>query len=186
MGNKKALIFRGLIIIAIAGLVAGWFLDWWSTYVVHLQLADAVVIHPWGLEYGDLGTFKGYLEGADMPAIFAPLMWIYFGLCVVVLLASLFLRGKTIKIWKYSFSLPGFILFAVGVSYIVVAITVTIVAAIRTGDFYGLKLLGTTYVYVQDHVESDMISGFEIGYWLVWGTGVYCLILALLRKKLYI
>jgi hypothetical protein len=113
-------------------------------------------------------------------------MWIYFGLCVVVLLASLFLRGKTIKIWKYSFSLPGFILFAVGVSYIVVAITGLIVAAIRTGDFYGLKLLGTTYVYVQDHVESDMISGFEIGYWLVWGTGVYCLILALLRKKLYI
>jgi hypothetical protein len=186
MSNKKAWVFRGLVLIAIAGFIVSWLLKWWSAYVVYLKLDDAVVIHPWGLEYGNLGTFAGYLEGADMPGFFAPVMWTYLGLCLAGLLFTLFIKNKSVKIGKFTFSLPGLIIFIAGASYAVVAIVAIIFASIRCQDFYGMRLIGTTYIYIQDHVESDMTAGMGIGYWLAWATSIYCLLLAWLRRKLYV
>jgi hypothetical protein len=185
MSNKKALIFRGLILIAIAGFIISWLLKWWSSYVVYLKLDDAVVIHPWGLEYGNLGTFAGYLEGADMPAFFAPAMWTYLGLCIVALIVTLFIKNRVVSLGKFTLSLPSLLLFLVGVSYAIVVIVEVIFAVIRSGDFYGMKVIVTTYIYVQDHVESDMTANLQIGYWLACGTSIYCLFLAWIRNKLY-
>jgi hypothetical protein len=86
-------------------MLISWFLPWWGLNITELG-ENAVIIHPWGLEM-DLGEMAYVVKGADMPAWFAPLMWIYLGLSILALLFSLFVSSKrSISLGKFKLSIP--------------------------------------------------------------------------------
>lgn len=119
-----------------------------------------------------------------MPVWFAPFMWTYLGLVVVALLFSLFAKEKEVKIGRFKSSLPQLIIGLVGFSYIVVAIVAAIYIAVRTGDFFGVKLMGHTVVDLTYPLIGDAFSKLLLGYWLVCGAGILCLLLAIFRKRI--
>jgi hypothetical protein len=176
----RSTLFIFLVLIAIGGAFAAWFIPWWSCHVVGLE--GYVQIRPWGLEH-DLGATAGFIAGSDMPAYFAPLMWTFFVLSIVALLFSLFIKNKTFNLLgKRQLSLPGTIIGLVGFSYICVAAIGLIVMAIRTGDFFGTHLVGTTAVFNVFEEPLNVQADLGIGYYLLPATGVFCILLALLRS----
>jgi hypothetical protein len=148
-----------------------------------------VQIRPWGLE-NNLDNFVIYIKDAALPAFFAPMMWTYIGICIIALLLSLFIKDKPVNIGRHKLVLPQLLIGIVGISFIIVVIAGTTLAYIRTGDFWGTKLVGTTHVVLADNadveliVETDVHAGFLLGYWTSCVTGPLLVILALLRKKI--
>ncbi|MCK9525634.1 MAG: hypothetical protein M0R49_06865 [Limnochordia bacterium] len=179
--NARAWLFRGLILIAAGLMILSWFMPWWIAEVVILEDAN-VMIHPWGLS-NTLDFFEVYIEGANMPGWFPYLMFAYLGIAVLALLASMFLKDKVVKILKFKFTLPQLVILIVGISYIVVGVGAAVFAAIRTGDFWGMHLLGKTLIVIND-LESDVVARFLPGYYLVYLSGIFMIILALLRNKI--
>ncbi len=181
--NKRVWFFRIAILVLIGLLLTSWFLPWWTCEIEMLKCN--IWIHPWGLSH-NLGVFAGYAHGADMPIWFAPIMWAYLSICVIALIASLFIKDKIIKLGKFSFKLPSLIIGLVGFSYIVVVVAAVIMAAIRTGDFYNTHLIGYTYVVLSEdtHMESAAYTSLLTGYWLACAVGPSLLILSLLREKI--
>jgi hypothetical protein len=155
-------------------------MPWWHGYIE--QLRGNLWIRPWALQ-NDLGILAAYIAGSDMPGWFAPLMWIYLGLCVSTLLASLFIKDKTLSLSRFKVSLPQFLIGIAGLSYIVVVVLAVIVAAIRTGDFHGVHLIGYTFVVVGPEgtgVQANLLWG----YWLACGVGPLLILLSLLHNKI--
>lgn len=147
-----------------------------------IGLKNAVVIHPYGLEKANAETIQEFLVGSDMPAFFAPLMWMYLGICVIVLLFSMFIKDKTVHLLKFKISLPSFLIGGIGFSYIFVVILAIIVATIRTGD-YGLdSLVGRYFIVKGGYEESWVVARLLFGYWLACGVGPLLVILAILRN----
>jgi hypothetical protein len=179
--NARAWFFRGLTLIAAGLMVLSWFMPWWEADVVILQGAN-VVIHPWGLT-NTLDFFIVYIEGSDMPGWLKYVMFSYLGIAVLALLASMFLKDKAVKVLKFNFTLPQLIILIVGISYIIVPVVAAIFAAVRTGDFWGMHLLGETHIVIND-LESDVVAGFLPGYYLAYAAGVLMVVLALLRNKI--
>jgi hypothetical protein len=110
-------------------------------------------------------------------------MFSYLGIAVLALLASMFLKDKAVKVLKFNFTLPQLIILIVGISYIIVPVVAAIFAAVRTGDFWGMHLLGETHIVIND-LESDVVAGFLPGYYLAYAAGVLMVVLALLRNKI--
>ncbi len=180
--NYGSWIFRILLVISLGVMIWSWLMPWWSISVPEMKVYDMVVIHPWGLDiYSDI---TAYVYGAAMPGWFAPMMWTYLGLCIAALVLSMFMKDKKVKLWKFNLTLPNFIIGLVGFSYVVVVITMVIVASIRVGDFYDAKLIGVTLVEpLQDHYY-DAYSGLRYGYFTACGVGPALILLALLRNKI--
>ncbi len=183
MSSSRAWLFRILIIIAASLMVWSWFMPWWSVNVPDLNLDNAVVIHPWGLEQ-NLGSLAAYISGSSMPDWFAPIMWTYLGLCIAALLFSLFAGNKEINLWKIKTSLPAIITGLVGLSYIVVVLTAVIFASIRMGDFYNTNLIGSTKIEIMEAHPVYVYSNLRTGYWLACGAGPLLVVLSLLRNKI--
>ena len=118
-----------------------------------------------------------------MPVWFAPLMWIYLGLCVVALLYSLWLEEKEFNWGRRKFKLAKLFMGGVGLSYIIVAVAAIIVAMIRIGE-YGMSLLGDSYVSTGWIAGTEVNAGLLFGYFMAHGVGVLCIVLALLRDKI--
>jgi len=183
MSTVKQWIFRILILIGAALVGISWVLDWWSCYIVEVPLDRAVVIHPYGLE-DNLGEMSGFIQGAAMPGFFAPLMWAYLVVCIVVLLFSLFAKDKEVNLLgKFKLSLPQLLIGLVGFSYIIVCVVAVIFAQYRMTDFYDMKLIGTTEIILGYPLESDVEANLKIGYWLACVSGIYLILLALVRNK---
>jgi hypothetical protein len=72
----------------------------------------------------------------------------------------------------------------VGFSYIIVVILAVIVAAVRTGDFYGTHLLGYTHVEIEYPIESGVDSNLFPGYYLACATAAFCVAMFFLRNKI--
>ncbi len=181
MGNARAWFYRILVVASTAFMAVTWLMPWWRCEIK--DISSWVQIRPWGLE-DNLGANSFYVIGSSMPDFFAPLMWIYFGLCIAALLFSLFARNKEIKIWKIKTTLSSFIIGFVGCSYIVVVITAVIMAAVRTGDFYGTHLIGKTHIDLGEPMVTDVYANLLRGYWLACCVGPLLVILALLRNKI--
>lgn len=160
-------------------------MPWWTCEIVELMLDEpSILIRPWGLENNVKG-FESYAADAEMPSFFAPLMWTYLCLCILGLIYSLFAHEKKIRIGKFNSTMPQLLIGLVGISFLVVVITAVIFAAIRTGDFYGTKLIGRTYIIVTPYfMESDVYANLTPGFWLASSVGPLLIILALLRNKI--
>lgn len=173
--------FRALTVAGGGLLLLSWFLPWWRAVILELQ--RYVVIRPWGLEH-NLGDFADYIKTATLPSWFAPLMWAYLGVSIVVLLFSLFAPEKRLRLGKFSLSLPQILVAGIGVSYIVVVLVAAVYASIRVDEFWHIKLIGKTYVQVGEIERSYVETGFELGYWLACTVGLLLLVLGLLRNKI--
>jgi hypothetical protein len=171
-------LFRGSMIIAIGLMILSWFMTWWECTTP--AMSYWVRIHPWGLD-ANLGVFIAYIEGSDMPVWFAPFMWIYFGICIAALLYSLVAKEKVFTLGKLKLPLPQIVIGGVGLSYIIVVILAVIVAAIRSGDFFNMSLVGFTYI---EEAYGNVYGTLLPGYWLACVTGPLLVFLAVFRNKI--
>jgi hypothetical protein len=183
MGNARIWIFRLLLLAGVGLLLFSWFQPWWSATIETIG-ENAAVIRPWTLELNMPEEVLAFVKNADMPAFFAPLMWTYLILAVAALVISLFLKNKEIKLWKIKTTLPSFLITFVGFSYLVVAALAVIVAAIRTGDFYYMKLLGTTLIDLGGEMVANAYGYLLIGYWLAVASGAIVFLLGIFRNRI--
>jgi len=183
MTNVRVWIFRLLLLAVIGLLVYSWFQPWWQASIETIG-DDAAVIRPWVLETNMPPEVMAFVIGSQMPSWFAPVMWTYFGIVVLVLLVSLFITNREIHLWKIRVTLPGFMIWMAGFSYIVVVVLAVIVAAIRTGEYYYMKLLGTTLIDLGGEMVANAYGNLLIGYWLACAAGPLLIVLALLRNKI--
>jgi hypothetical protein len=181
--STRVWLFRVILLMLTALMVISWFMAWWSADIEAVMLYRAVIIHPWGL-WHELGPLEGYAAGADMPGWFAYIMWAYLGLCVIALLYSMFVKEKVIRVLKLKMSLPQLLIGIAGLSYVIVVIVAVVFAAIRTQDFFSIKLVGETTVTLTGGLSGIIEARFEIGYWLAWTAGLMLIALALLRNKI--
>jgi hypothetical protein len=179
MSSFREWIFRGLVIIAIGLLFLSWFTPWWNADV--LSIGGSITIHPWGLE-SNLGYFATYMTGADMPVWFAPMMWIYLGLCVAMLLASFFVKERVFSLGRFKLPWNRLLIGVAGFSYIIVVVTAFIYASISTGK-YGIQFVGRSFVKVGPE-GTYVESGLLWGYWLACAVGLFLVLLALARNKI--
>ncbi len=162
-------------------MLISWFMPWWKAAI--LELDRSVLIRPWGLEH-DLGDLAGYIQGAEMPSWFAPFMWAYLGICMLVLLFSLFAPAKEVRLAKFQFSLSQLLVGGVGLSYIVALIVAVVYASMRVGEFWDLQLIGKTYVELGEIEKGYVEANLQLGYWVAWVAGVLLLVLGLLRNRI--
>ena len=185
MSRFRLWLFRGLVVMASGLMLLTWFIPWWNCNIFATEgiIMNAVQIYPYGL-VNNLGYLDTYIKGSAMPVWFAPLMWAYLGLCIALLLFSLFARERTIHFGRLKLLLPQLLIGVIGFSYIVVVILAVIIAAIRTGDFYGTHLVGKTAFEVTGFVKGYVSAGLQFGYWLACAIGPLLIILALVRNKI--
>lgn len=181
--NARVWIFRFLVLAVGGLLVYSWFQPWWSIDVYEIG-KNAVIIHPWGLESHLAAKDYVYIESAEMPTFFAPIMFTYLGLAIVALFLGVFAKSKVFKIWKFNLTLPGFLVGVVGFSYIIVVVTAVIIAAIRTGDFWEVSLIGESFIDLGDPYVSGAEAGLKVGYWLACTSGLLLFLLGLFRNRI--
>ena len=194
MTNRRVWLFRILIVIATASLVAAWFMPWWSASIKDIPAYKyPISIYPYGLDAHLMWEYLTIMpEGgaeAEMPAFFTPVMWLYFGLVVAALLIAAWLvnKDRNISLFRRKFNLSKFLMIVVGLSYMVVCGLAVIVASMRLGDI-GINLVGYTFVnlghYAVWTLETSVDAYLRFGYWLACGVGPFLIILALLRNRI--
>ncbi len=182
----RAWIFRGLVLVATGWLLYSWFMPLWGLDIAQLR-PDAVILRPWGEELF-LGPDAPKFTMPTMPDFFAPLMWTYLGIIVVLLLSSLLVREKAFSLGRLRLSLPQAIIGGVGFVHLIFAVVTPIMITIKLGQsplsgvttpLQGTVVLDLGYPYV-----SEATSSLRLGYWLAWGVGTFLIVLALLRNKI--
>lgn len=189
MSNFRVWLFLSLVAVAASLMVISFILPWWGLDILVLG-ENVLVIHPYGLSHSFeqystfMGQYQSYIEGSEMPVWFAPLMWAYLGICIAALLYALLVGGKEGKWGKFKFKWAKLLIGGVGISYILIALLAVTVAAIRTGEFYGISLLGYTYVEIAHPAESGVVGSLQPAYWMAHSVGFLCIALALVRDKI--
>jgi hypothetical protein len=181
MKNKRIWIYRGAIIVGIGALITSWFLNWWSLDIESFFKIDAIIIHPYGLE--DSSQLSSAL-GVGLPQWFTPVIWIYFILVNLALLAGAIFTDKNIKMFGREFNLSRWLVGIAGFSYVVVAVIAVIVAAVMTGGIDGLTLIKRYYISMGGGMMSWVKGSLDPGYWLACGTGAFLIAISVLRNKI--
>src|ERR1700709_4717 len=88
-------IFRVLLVAGAAFMLYSWFQPWWSGNFVVIPGDNDMLLHPWGVEaVSQVRTnVDESLFQMPFPEVFAVLMWIYLGVCMLALAVSLFWKG---------------------------------------------------------------------------------------------
>lgn len=180
MSNTRLWLFRLLVVVGVGLMLLSWNMPWW-TCTIHELGKDIVKIYPYGLEQ-NLGEWASYASGADMPAFFAPLMWLYLGIAILALLVGAWIQDKTITLLGRKIDLSRWMVGLVGFSYVVAAVVAVIVISIRAQGFFNTPLQGYFTIDFSE-MHSAGISTLTLGYWLAWGVGLFLIALALLRNK---
>lgn len=178
--------FRVLVVMATCGLLYSWFLPWWSLDIAMLG-PDRVVVRPWG-EEANLGAWSVIFDLPQMPAFFEPVAWIYLGVCVVLLVASVVVKEKSIETAGLLVSLPRALVGAVGIAYMAAPAIATLAIMYNLGQFevdgVSVPLQGTVLLDFGPPWTSDVTSSLRSGYWLAWSVGAFLIILAMLRPRI--
>ena len=186
MREVRAWIFRGLVLVATGLLLYSWFLPLWGLDIAMLR-PDAVIVRPWGEELF-LDNWAAQFNIPTMPDVFAPLMWTYLVISVVLLLSSLVVGEKTFSLGRLRLSLPQAIIGGVGFVHLIFAAVIPIMITIKLGQFQlagvTTPLQGTVTFNLGDPYVSEATSSLRLGYWLAWGVGTFLVVLALLRNKI--
>ena len=170
-------LFRGLVIMAAGLMLVSWFLPWWAADIpIVIPQTNTVIIHPWALEQHSGPEYPSWTEGvSEMPAFFAPLMWIYLALNLgLIFYGGLRPRGK-----------KGMLALGVaGVGFIAVAVIMIFYTSMRLrglGSLY-IPLIGLTYF--DSPLYCYVTSGLKIGHYMAYGVGALLIFLALFRNKI--
>jgi len=158
-------------------MLASAILPWWIAHIV----PEATGISPFfditiyqygipsspGIEYASIEDITPLYQ-----TVFA---LIYIGVSVGLMLYSTWLKGR--KGWL--------VLGGIGLIYIgYAAIAAFIVIANRAGDF-GIPLQGTARMG-EYQLEANIYASLQVGYWLAYATGLMCVALAIVRKKIIV
>jgi len=178
-------LYRGLVVAA-AGLMAFSFTQmWWALSIKGIEKGFNVVqIFPYALEQTVPKEYQSFMTGSDMPGFFEPAMWTYLGLAILALLIGLVVMGRSGKLLRFRFNVSSFIVGFVGFSYAAVVGIFLIIAAIRTGDFWGTHLLGETFVNVGGAYQTWVIAKLQMGFYLAISTAVLLLALGIFRSRI--
>jgi hypothetical protein len=184
MGGVRAWIFRALILAAAGLFLYVWFMPWWNAYIVALD-TTAINIYVFGLESfipeEHIDWISGYNQA--MPGWFTPVMWVYLGLVVAILLFSMFASSKKgISLGKFRISLPTTLIGGVGLSMIAVCIIGIIVILMNLKIFFDAPLNGTFIVDMGDAYHSSVDTKLMMGYYLFGGIGAGLLVLSMIRQ----
>lgn len=176
-------IFRILIVASAAFMVFSWFEPWWSAKVSVIPGDDHLILHPWGIE-----TVAQVRANADaslwsMPWFFAPFMWTYLGVCMLMLAASLVVNRR-IRIWRFNMSLATLLIALVGLSYLF-AMGMTFVIGELRASMIGTNFIGkSTFIEPQSDAKIKMVSDLRDGYWYAVAAGGVITVVAVLRALL--
>jgi len=182
--NTGLWIFRGLTLVGMALFLYTWFQPWWVAYIEQLG-ENGVVIYPHAMNIsGQLRNYPQWIVGAEMPAWFFPLMWVFLAICIFSLVASLFYKNEWFAVGKHKISLAQFLVGLAGFGYTVFVIVFVITVAIRASEFYGTTVQGSVFISKADYAESYVHTSLQPGYWIACGVGLGLLVLSLLHKKL--
>ena len=175
-------IFRLLLVAAAAFMVYSWFQPWWSAKVAVIPGDNHLVLHPWGVEAvaqvranTDISAFS-----MPFPGLFAGFMWAYLAICVLALVASLFI-DRQISVGRFRVPLAVVLIGLVGLSYMVAVGLAYGIGELKAG-WAGANFIGKSMVKEpQSGAKIKMTSDLQIGYWLALGAGAALFVLALLR-----
>ncbi|MFC1875428.1 hypothetical protein ACFLY3_04715 [Chloroflexota bacterium] len=181
MVGVRTWIFRVLVLGAGGLLLYTFFQYWWTVEIFEVG-RDVVVVYPYGLEAYIPLEYTSYIEGATMPAWFAPLMFIYLGLCIGGILYATFFKDRNIKLIGRVFNLNRLIIGLVGFSYIVVVTAAVIMISIRAAEYFDTPLTGFFNIVLGAAEYSGAESLLTFDYWLACAVGPLLLVLALLRN----
>lgn len=188
IGGVRTAIFDVLTLAGGGLFLYAWFQPWWTAYIVELK-EIGIAIFPYAMVIGtSLLDYPQWLIGAEMPAWFFRLMWVYLACTMVALVFSLIASEKSkIGLGKFKVSLPKALVGGVGLSYIVFVVVCVTVIAIRAPQFYNAPLQGSIFVRMAEHegnAQSFVNTGLQFGYWLACAAGPFLVALALLRDKI--
>jgi hypothetical protein len=187
MSNVRVWIFRVLVLVAAGLFLVSWFNPWWSATLEALNIKDAVIIHPYGLDMHNVQDYMEYFEGAEdaMPGFFTPFMWAYLGLAILALLVGAFVNNKNIKLFGKELNLSRWLVGIVGFSIIVVAAACYLVASAKSAQFGLPALVGRFFIGAGSYAEQSWVTAKLLpGYWIACGVGPFLLLLALFKNKI--
>lgn len=181
MSSARTWLYRFLTLGGAGMFLASWLMPWWTAYIVYLKSA-AVNLRPWGVDMLLSAEYASWIPSYEMPAIFAPLMWAYLGLCMAALLISMFApSAMRVGLGKLKLSLPTALVLGVGISYIVCVIVAALVMQMRLKEFFDAPLIGSVF-FRMGEVGTAVNTNFLPGYWLACATGPVLVVLATLRQ----
>ncbi len=179
MKNGRIWLFRVLVLIGIALFVLTWTMPWWTVTINELG-KDLIQVYPSGLVL-NLGDWASYAAGADMPAFFTPLMWLYFAAAIVALLVGAWINNKNLSLAGRKFDLSRWIVGLVGVTYVIAVVTAVVVISMRAADFFNTPVQGYFSIEFSE-IHSGGNSSLQMGYWMSWGVALFLIVLGLLRN----
>ena len=178
-------IFRGLLVLGIAFFAFVWFMPLWGLDIAMLR-ADAVLVRSWGEEL-NIGNYAQLFPIPSMPGFFPALMWIYMGLCLLLLAIALICPARPVSLARFTISLPQLLVGSVGLSQIVFVAVAAIVITIMLGTFevdgVTTPLQGTVTLNFGQPYITEATSSLRSGYWLTLISGLYLLFLAWLHSR---
>lgn len=181
-GGATAWIFRILLIAGAAFMVYSWLQPWWLGDVAVIKGEDNLVLHPWGVDAAaqvraniDESVFQ-----MPFPSVFAGFMWVYLAVCMLAILASLFINRK-ISIGRFNISISMLLILFVGLSYMAV-VGLALGIGILKATAAGANFIGKSNVLEPGSgAKLKMVSYLVTGYWLALGAGGALTVLGLIR-----
>jgi hypothetical protein len=184
MNKFKLWLFRFFATATAAAMVVGFVRVWWTARVGNLidhpEGTYWVHIFAWGLrkkaETADVAGIDGIIGDTTL-TYQTILAWAFLAACVVLLLASAWLKGR-----KWSV-LP----LIAGAAFTAYAwATVYVVIVHRAVNEYGVKLSGMVdrgdpLSPYESQMSVLVYTDIRFGWYLALGAGIFCLILALVR-----
>lgn len=175
-------IFRALLVAGAAYMLYSWFQPWWSGNFAVIPGEDDMVLHPWGVDAA--AQVRGNVDESafqmPFPGIFAGFMWVYLGVCMLGLLASLFVTRK-FRLGPINLSLATVIILLVGLSYMIAVGAALGIGTLKAAAA-GANFIGKSNVLEPGSgAKVKMVSGLLIGYWLALGAGGVLTFLGLVR-----
>jgi hypothetical protein len=191
MNTARVWIFRALVLIGAAGFVYSFFQPWW---IAHCESTVAgihdVVIHPYGLDAGGLEGYFTLLPDpsvVEVPQLLIIVIWIFFGATLAAMLLGIIFNKATLPVFGKRLNVSRWTVGVVGLIYIVVCVAAMLFAMPKIAAL-GMPFVGDAWVHLGDFamwkIELDVTAWIPFGYWLAIGTGVYLIVIALLRNKI--
>lgn len=185
-GGAGTWLFRVLLVAGAAFMAYSWFTPWWSAKIAVLPGDDHMVMHPWGVDV--VAQVKANVDAAlfsmPFPEVFAGFMWVYLGVCMLALAASLFLTRRLV-LGRFSLPWAVVLIGLVGLSYVVAVGMAYGIGELKAG-WAGANFIGKSTV--KDAMSGNkikMVSELKLGYWLALGAGSALVVLALLRGLIF-
>jgi hypothetical protein len=162
------------MIILIATLILISFsMPWWITDGIASSGRFYIKIYGFGLHH-NMVSLADYIAADETPTYQTIIAWIYISISALLVLASIWLRGKR------STLLPCL----VGLGYITYALTSMFGVIAKRLQSFEISLQGITATGIYKQVGISFDSSIQPGFYLALVAGLLCIILALAQNKI--